>query len=448
MKNCLEANCEETAKKSNLSILNSIYTHGLISPHKIKDGVLTNQTTQTSELHENLCVNYVNFKDASPQEKENAYTAAFDEEYLGVFGVSLERSHPFQKISNCQLEIQERIMHQVVFVLRPPQLFKVKQVLPGASVPAELSFYNPNYKDGFSQARQKSVFTNKDVASCHRVTEIKTTYHFVPKDFIAILAPEFLYQACQEIFAGIEVIPVPSQPRSLKCLPEMLGYSFNEKLKNSQELNVPDYASTLKDYCAAKNLTQFSLHAVRLNTAFDFTIRPVIDWHQHQPFLASLKAQVIPQDDHMAWAVLHKQHGISKKPLLENLKKIMPEKHMSSLMKMNQHALQNFEQLAALKGEFNLNIIYTPLHAGQIHYLVKNGINLIRSAHFYMTHCPHDKTALLKQVVENFEAIEQQAATKIQAHFRGHRCQMFFKRYQKAKQEMELNKSVLLSMSR
>ena len=193
MKTPTEMKFITTDRTSNHEILSSIRAHGLVSPHKIRH-VLSNQTAQSNSVNGCICVNYVNLKDASSEEKNLAYAAAFDEEYLGVSGISLERNHPLQKINNPEIfhqEIQQRIIHQVVFVLAPPKLSPLRRIVHGGKSPAEFAFYSSTFDDGFSQAREKSVFTNQNIPDCNRVTEIKTSVTFKSKDMIAILAPEF-----------------------------------------------------------------------------------------------------------------------------------------------------------------------------------------------------------------------------------------------------------------
>lgn len=451
MKNNPEINCEATYLASNHEILSSIRAYGLLNPHKISQDILSNQTVQSGFVNEHICVNYVNLKEASVEEKKIAYIAAFDEEYLGVSGISLERTHPLQKISNpelCHLEIQQRIMHQVVFILNPPKLLPFKKKPAGAQFSTDLAFYSEKLDDGFSQTREKNMFTNQNTPDCIRVTEIKTARAFNSKDIIAILAPEFLYEMCRSIFSDVEIISVNSCQKTLKCLPNMLKMYFDEYLPAPLSLNVPDYARALDGFCDAQKLTQFSLHAVRLNTPLDFNLRPIINWREHVAFLSSIKAQMAHEyNDTLAWFWIHKQYSVSKELMITNLKKNgLPDIYLSNVIKSNKASIQKFNQLVSLKGNGCTNIIYNPLHAGQIHELLKNGVALIHTPNFFMTYCPKEKTPLLKQVVENFKTIEEDAATKIQAQFRRYHCQKFFKRYQKAKQEMELNKSILLSM--
>lgn len=437
---------------SNHEILSSIRAHGLVSPHKIRH-VLSNQTAQSNSVNGCICVNYVNLKDASLEEKNLAYAAAFDEEYLGVSGISLERNHPLQRVTNPEIshqEIQQRIMHQVVFVLAPPKISPRRMIVHEGKSPAEFAFYSSTLDDGFSQAREKSVFTNQNVLDCNRVTEIKTSVTFESKDMIAILAPEFLYDMCRSVFSDIEIISINSSKKTLKCLPKMLQMCFDESLSEPLSLDVPDYASALDKFCAARKLTQFSLHAVRLNTPFDFSLRPIYNWHKHEAFLLSIKAQMAYEHhEHQAWFWVHKQYAVSKAPMILNLRKNgLPESYLASVIECNRDASEKFNQLVFLKGSGSVNIIYNRLHARQIRYLLKNDIYSVCTPNFSMTYCSKEKLPFLKQVVDNFLSIEQQAATKIQAQFRSYQCQKFFKRYQKAHQEMELCKSKLLSMGR
>jgi hypothetical protein len=357
-------------------------------------------------------------------------------------------------------EIQARITHQVLFILQPPSLLPFRGKPFDAQDSVDLAYYSPKRDDGFSQARSKSVFTGADIPFCSNVTEIKTDKDFSieKKDVIAILVPEHLVETCHEIFSatGIDIISVSSSQKTLRCLPQILEMSFKETLTDPLSLHVPKYATVLDAYCQQNKISHFSLHAVRLNTDSDFTLRPIANGHLHQAVLKSVHARIAHQnEDGLAWAVIHKKYGQSKDELIKNLGKHLPAAHMESFLRINRRSMDNFKQLASLKGEHLINMTYVTLQSGQVDFLLKHGIDLARTPYYFMMHCSKEKTPLLKKVIDEFETIQQEQATVIQSHVRGYHCQKFFKGYQKAKHkmeaaqyEMEANKQWLLSKIR
>lgn len=426
------------------AVFTSIQEKGLVSPKARRGEILTTLGAGTNRLDENLCVNYVNLSAASKAETTVALEAALYEEYLGVSGISLERQWPFQRASSATLlpaEITERLMNNILFIIKPPKIHPLTTKVHGGHTPAKIAFYDPAKKDGFSQARGRNLLTGAPIEACARVTEIKTTKAFAKADLLGVLVPEHLYALASGIFTDLEVIPVPTRAHRLHALPEILKIYFDETLHHPMDIGMPDYFAALSELITRKALPEFSLHAVRLHSEFDFIARPITTVSTQAELLAKVNAKIV-QDlgDDRAWVVVHKHYGTSQKKLLQTLaeKGVLPLEYLTQLALSSQPSIELFDALSALKGPLVMSNIYSELTPPQIQYLVNLKMDLIKTGSFYVIQYPKPQAAQIIKVIDDFPKIQVEAATQIQALYRGHRCRFFVSEYKKAAAQLAL----------
>ncbi len=442
---------QKSKEKAIQAIFRSIEKKGLVPLASIPSTVLVNPVTNASEG--NICVNFVNLDQADKNDAELAMKVAIDEEFMGVYGICLERQWPFQRFTSPELlkaEASERLMHSVVFILAPPARYPhTNTEIRGAQQPTEIALYQPlmtSDRDGFSQSRDKSVITGQTMPYSNRVTEIKTIHHFAKNEVLAVLVPEHLQSMATETFTQIPIIPVAKKTLTLNSIPQLLTLYHNEKLKKPLTVEAPDYFGALSKFCAEKkNLTKFSLHAVRLHTNFDFIVRPITQVSTNQQLITSTNATVAVQyADDSAWIVVHKNFGVSKQNLLTKLQTLNVS-YYSKIEKGCQPAMAVYTQLAELKGEATLHNVYGELSMPQLSLLTALDVKIIKLDHFYMLKFLPELTDKVEKVVKDFEKSIQEdaglkklfqevqaenAALKIQTLIRGSRARSIFQELQ------------------
>jgi len=437
--------------QANQAVFESISKNGLCATSKIRSKVLVNHVTQTPDLFKNICVNYVNLTHADENARRLALETAVLEEYCGIYGISLERQWPFQRFENSDLfkqEAVERLMNCVVFVLNPPTLGTRMAKPSGAQKACEISFYEHEHDepDDFAHQRDKNLLTGRTHPYTHRVTEIKTTHTFLLNEMQAILAPLDLVDDIKHVFKGINVIPVPDKPMTFRSIPDISKRFHNEAIKEPITLTAPDFLEALLALTAEKSMQKFSIHAVRLNTTFDFTLRPIAALSKHKDLFKKVHAQVFAEGpDDFGWAIVHKNYGVSKAKLLEHLTKTeaLPPDYLSNVGLAMKPFFPLFDELSKAKGALVINNVYANLSKPQTALLEKMGVSIVQHHEFYvLSHLPTIKQQVLR-IVDDFNSLENQSATKIQASFRGFWTRRVIEDVKNAKHQLALAKEVL-----
>lgn len=453
---------QESQKQAIQAVFHSINANGLLPLSRIPKTVLTNPVTQCHTVDGDICVNFVNLRDANKDEAKLALTTAIQEEYCGVYGISLERQWPFQRFASSKLlraEVSERLIHSVVFILAPPQknrgMYK-KNITAGIEKPTMIAFYEGIKKDGFAQSRDKSVVTGEKMPYSNRVTEIKTPHVFSKRDVYAVLVPEHLVNMARETFTELRIIPVAIKRLELHSLPHILTVYHDEKIKGPLTVAAPDYLSALETFYCEEDTQEFSLHAVRLHTSFDFTVRPVTNVTSNEQLLNLTHAKIAKKDDDdSAWIIVHKNFGLSKQNLFNRLgHSDFPNQHLNTMKKGCQYSIELFSQLASLKSEVTLNNVYDELSKPQLFLLSDLNVDILKLEHFFVIKYSPKIAARVAQIVNNFKSVKEEAATTIQAAFRGYRAKKFFQEYRekhdvlkKAQKECELARDKLMNLT-
>lgn len=425
-------------------VFQSINTNGLIPLSNIPNSVLTNPVTQCQSLDGDICVNYVNLRQANPTESRLALSLAVEEEYCGIYGICLERQWPFQRFSSnelCRAEISARLLSSAVFILNPPQKKIGICTVNGGNRPSEIASYEVN-KDGFAQQRDRSVTTGLKMSYSNRVTEIKTPHKFRKNEIKAVLVPEHLLNMANEFFENLRIIPVASKVITLHAIPKILEYYHNEVLKNPVRVEAPDYLGAIHTFCDNEQIKTFSLHAVRLHTNFDFIIRPISKVSDNEPLLLSTHAKIATKyDDDSAFIIVHKNYGQSKLNLIQRLRTndFLPEKYILKMEQGCQFSIDMNNKLTQLKGELILSNVYRELSDSQLSLLVDPAIKIMKTERFYVLAYPAVLECYVNKVVNKFNLM-QDAATKIQAYTRGARTRTFFEDYRQKQENLEIAK--------
>ncbi len=436
--------------QANQAVFESISQNGLCAASKIPSKILINNAVQTPDLTKNICVNYVNLTDADDNARRLALETAVLEEYCGIYGISLERQWPFQRFENIDLfkqEAFERLMNCVVFILKPPTLGKIMARPSGAPKACEISFYEFGQEnDDVAHQRDKNLLTGQTHPYTHRVTEIKTTHIFQLAEMQAILAPTHLVKDIKSVFKGINVIPVADKPMTFRSTPTISNHFHNEAIREPITLNAPDFLETLLALTAEKSMQKFSIHAVRLNTTFDFTLRPIAALSKHQPLLKKVHAQVFGEGpDDFGWTIVHKNYGISKAKLLKYLTETeaLPPEYLSNVGLAMKPFFPLFDELSKAKGELVINNVYANLSKPQTALLKKMGVSIVLHNEFYVLSYPPTIKQQVSRIVNDFKSLENQSATKIQASFRGFWTRRVMEEVKSAKHQLTLAKEVL-----
>ncbi len=417
------------------AIFLSVNERGLRPLNMIPTTILTNPVTHANEG--NICVNYVNLVLANEKDAALALDVAVNEEYCGIYGICLERQWPFQRFNSpelLKLEASERLMNSVVFILAPPEKNPEKSnEVHAAQKPTQIAFYEKGKTepDGFSQSRGRSIITGKEAPYSNRVTEIKTIHQFTKKEVLAVLVPEHLQSMATAIFTTLPIIAVGTKILTLNSLPRILMYYHDELLKKPLTVEAPDYLDALNKFCAKKGTVHFSLHAVRLHTTFDFTVRPITQVKTAQRLIdSSCSSVAVNYEDDSAWLIVHKNFAIPKQKIITNLKErtSLPERNLSKFEKGCQSTMALCTELTKLKGEALFSIVHGELSFPQLSLLADLGVKVIKLDHFYaLNYLPKVKKEVTN-VVEQFKSIQESAALKIQSRIRGYCARTLFQK--------------------
>src|SRR5215218_4732971 len=134
MTKCSKFSMQPLVDKAIKGVFSSVNEHGILPPNQIPKTVLINPVSQSKEVSDTLCVNYINLRDSKDEHVDRALHFALEEEYHGAYGISLERQWPFQDFPSGILrktEAEARLMNSVLFVLAPPKLYPIKYKPPG-----------------------------------------------------------------------------------------------------------------------------------------------------------------------------------------------------------------------------------------------------------------------------------------------------------------------------
>lgn len=416
-------------------ILDSIKLHGLRSMSSIPTSskAIPTGSLQTQNIFKNICVNYVNLNGLNQEKRRTALETVVFEEYCGIYGIILERQWPFQRFQDKAMrhtEIEERLMSSMVFVLAPPKLNPLKIVLnKGLSAP-DIAFYHLESiltgdikNDSFSQSVGRNVLTNQNVAfQTDRVTEIKTIHSFAENEILAILVPEEFVDRVKQKFINTVIIPVHTSRQTLQCIPEMLSLFQNESLSESVEVNAPDFYSALYQFTKDNKIEKFSTHALRMPTTFDYIARPIFDIEKNKDLISKTKGQVIEQfEDGNSWVSFHKSFGQSKEPVIKRVKE--NSKLVSIVDAFEAEAILQIElckQLSNAKPRDSMfTYVYQQLQPQQLRILMREGVQVLKHKHYFAIHYASSKKEAVNQIISKFDFIQKDAATKIQATYKG-----------------------------
>lgn len=425
----------------NIKILASIDEHGLRPLSQISPDILTNPVLQTQDLDGNICVNYLNMEKASPQERIEAIQVAIFEEYCGVYGICLERQWPFQRFTSQPLlhqEMSERLNHSIVFMLRPPGLYKgVYSSLSSYSVASYTSDHD-RPADGVTQNRGRNLLDcSKD--SCGRISEIKTTHHFSKADIFAAFVPEPLCEIAREVLKDIQIVPVTSCTKTFKAIPEILAIFHDHVLDKEVSLSIPDYFSSISSYINEKRITECSLHAVRMHTQFDFITRRIESVDLSADLLKEISAKVHHVDpDQSAWITVHKNYGLSKEKLINKLRKNFAENNFENyfhkIIEANRSSMALIEKLIKAKGKDCLTYLYQSLTPYQIRSLENIRVKVIQQSFCYVLSF---KKTVQKRVEEILDS-HRQPAIYLQALFRGFFVRKVINQYKQKREQLAI----------
>lgn len=422
---------------ANTKMMESINKHGLCSLKEIPKDILTNPVLQTQDLDGNICVNYLNLENASTAEIVQAVQVAVFEEYCGVYGISLERQWPFQRFQSKELlhqEMYERLNHSIVFMLRPPTLAKARYSHLPNSVVASYTLTENGNLDGITQSRGRNLLDfSRD--SCSRISEIKTTHHFSKIEIKAAFVPERLYEMAKGIFTNIRIISVSSCMKTFKAIPEILKIFHDQALDRDVSVEVPDYYAAITSFINENKIEECSLHAVRLQTQFDFITRSVesVDTVANILKATSATKQHVYLD-RSAWATVHKNYGFSKKELLNRVKKAINREHFTKMEKANRQSLALCEGLIKAKGENVLTYLYQSLTQYQIKSLIKIDVKIVEQPFCKILNFKD----IVKSQVEKIINTKNQSVIHLQAVYRGFFARKKIKQYQLKAQQLAI----------
>lgn len=425
--------------------LESILKNGLCSLKKIPSNDAIPNKTFTDESTHSLCVNYLNLVGCTTEERRAAIQTAVYEEYTGILGVALERTWPLQKIDNekiAQAELIDRLINVVVFILEPPKNHPLKAQPFNGTSPVDLAFYEGNAddltgaSDGFSQSRGK-LLSNKSLTTKH-VTEIKTLHTFNLKEIKAILVPEPLFELVKTIFikTRIDILAVPTEVFLLEKIPEMLFLLHNQKLNKPLNVHAPKFEEALNNFVKNQNCNQFSIHAVRLHTPFDFTVRFLKNIETHTSLIKKIEATIFDKHGDDGWVLVHKCFSVSKKANIEQLKKLgVSQKsiHLTEAEAVAGDAL--IAQLMKAKGENKMGNVYAALTTAQINMLDIYDVSIIELNNYYVISYSENKEKKVLMVIDNWEHVNQ-LVTTLQAAMRGYNTRTLFLNYKQAAKKL------------
>ncbi len=466
----------------------SIQQHGIVPMDALEKVEKDCQPTfifGSAETQKNVCVNYLDLKNSSIGECKRAIKFAVWEEYTGIFGISLERIWSLDVQKDPKLvasEIIERLRNNIVLVLKPPtNVSKVSQPIKKGDSSKPVTTTNLCYQlrnlrgmmvsaDGISQIGGECLTLEQ--LSTEQVMEIKTDHKFNKEEILAVLIPENLIHLLpvgfNEHFSGkINSVPMTSKLMPINKIPEILKIIHGETIPSGMmEVRVPDYEGVLCNKILPQ-YKQFSLHAVRLQTRFDFMARFVANLNDSASILKdALACNLVEYPDHSGWVLVHKSK-------ITDLKKRFSEADIVRLKLNGTHLLESdrVSRILETKKQFRMNRCCDVLSSVEQKGLCSlEGVTAINTGSATMISCSRGQEAIVKSVAnlkqlglaqlkkEQEEAKREAATIKLQSYMR-----MFFtkrgflyykdlkklhedaqQKYEAAKKELESSEQKLL----
>lgn len=390
-----EKSLHAVANQAQVKSLMSIREHGLIPLDRQSNQALPNAAINIQSIGRNICVNHVNLTNATPEETTTALHVAVYEEYCGIYGILAERQWEFQRSNDEKIklqEIEERLQSSIVFILEPPKKTSIKMLkMPGNNQPIEVQFYEfhgqNEFTDGHSQERGRSLL-DESIMRANRVTEIKTMHSFRPSEILAALVPTQLIRVFQEIFVNtsIKLIEAHLVQKEFIRIPKFLEFLHNEKHEKKFVVKCPDFMNTLSAFVDKDPKTKnFSLHAVRLHTPFDFMPRYVVNCKNHNDFLEKNHAEILSIVKNDAWVAFHKSISTSRNKIIERLK--LNSRHVKIAEKIEKNTKiqeEKFQKIKSLQGGFELFCYTKSVTPEKIAELKNREVNLFCTEHYVM----------------------------------------------------------------
>jgi hypothetical protein len=438
--------------KLNSNIFDSIAQNGLVPLGSIDKKCLVNFVLGTSpKVQQNICVNYLDLQGCNEKKINAAITVALWEEYTGLFGISLERAWPF---SSCQQQnifidqVKQRIFQNIVFVLKPPAEKVIACKIPNTNKSIQVCYQKNNFfsTDGFSQVRGLFLTGSSDVTSEH-VTEIKTEKHFSSDDILAVLVPEHLMALAKKYFPdsfNIITVPMAKPHVALSRIPTILSLLHGQLVAEGGALTcpAPDYEKILKEKIIPQ-YGNFSLHAVRLITPYDISMRYIDNLSNTQKILEATQAEIVTRyADGSGWALVHASQvfkpsdkavkrlasasaGISvDKFTLERVNAIFRDGLMAA---KGSHAMINYFDTLNEQARRNLSAL-------GIKGVALNGYTVLSMPEQYKDQIHKDMNAVLREGEARLKA----AATCLQNLVRGHQVRTLIMQYKTAQEQYAL----------
>ena len=417
----------------------SIGSKGLCSVKHVRNQCVTS-ITQVQEEEGTICVNSLDLREITDNERRIILRMAVDEEFCGIFGISLERQWTFQHRDNSELrnkEIAERLSSSMVFILQPPKNDEV--ILKEAeldwdtgkvNIPPSMriKFYTNRKEDGISANRARNRFLTDEglqVPSSGRILEIKTEHIFPMSEVLAVLVPEHLVSLAKQHFPHLHINPVPQKLKNFIHLPMMMDLLHQEKIGGSLAVEAPDYYSVLDRWLTEKSITEFSLHCVRLATSFDMDVRPIASMNESLDLLNITHAQVVNSyPDGSGWALFHRRYSFNLSDSLNDaFIRTSIYGHLIEKIKKNCTPLIELQKKIVLaRGDLSLQLLKN-ISLLKFNLLSQLGIRLIAHprilAHYYVVVDAKQLTHV-KRIIESSE--KKEAMKTISAVTQGFWC--------------------------
>ena len=270
-------------------------------------------------------MNAIDLRGLSEKERSHHLDVALYEEYTGVFGISWERGFvtQSQKAELYKQEVADRLRANMVFVLSAPPIKSPATLIPGDNNHRSRWVYHR--EDGPSQVRGELLTTQQN-ALAKGVTEIKTSQSFRVADIQYILVPNHLFDLAQDVFTSPlkeKIISVSDIEKTFTKSPEILKELFGTSIQGRLRVQVPNYEKELMRLVEG-GLVHFSLHCLRLTTAYDleprfFASAEAREWLEG-PEVAGTVVQASP-DQSTGWAIIPRIKRVDRAIYLEKLVK-------------------------------------------------------------------------------------------------------------------------------
>ncbi len=441
------------------NVLRSIQRRGIVPLAAISKDCQVNFILGSSETQQNVCVNYLDLSKCTVDQCKHAIKVAVWEEYTGIFGISLERAWPFAVQQNpalVQEEITQRLCNNIVFVLAPPNK-PCKQgrlaASPSIRVNKCYEFFKQKEEqlstDGMSQQRGQCLDLDSSVAP--EVTEIKTSHHFKDEEILAVLVPQHLVPLLPEEFATgfkdkIILVENTKTLKPIAKIPQSLTILHKETITPGTSFSVPDYEKVIYEKILPQH-QQFSLHAVRLQTNFDFIPRYIANLSQNTALINASQAIVLTEyPDNSGWVLVHKSKVIDP----EVSKKI---KQTGASFSPHLDPSEIRDKILSAKGSFNMSRYYGISKAAQVGLCLVPGVTAIDIGYnMTMLSFPEAQRQLVGNLVElekiGLEKLAQElveATTTMQACFRMHKSKTAYSSAITAKVKVEKIEKELLA---